>query len=90
MGDDRFKVAARRRAPGTRRGREEPCPARQMDHRMRVVLSSFSPGPTESEVIESAVQRQSITMAAGIQTGNADMTRWASDCQNWTLSHMRK
>jgi hypothetical protein len=57
--------------------------------RLRLFLSSYGPGPTESEVIESAIGRQSIVMAAGVRTGNADMTKWASDCQQWTLSHMR-
>jgi aminoglycoside phosphotransferase (APT) family kinase protein len=57
--------------------------------RLRLFLSSYGPGPTESEVIESAIRRQSIVMAAGVRTGNADMTKWASDCQQWTLSHMR-
>jgi hypothetical protein len=57
--------------------------------RLRLFLSAYEPGPTESEVIESAIRRQKIVMAAGDRTGNADMARWASDCRRWTLGHMQ-
>lgn len=57
--------------------------------RLHLFLVAYGPGPTESEVIESAVRRQAIVMAAGARIGNAGMTKWASDCQQWTLSHLR-
>jgi Ser/Thr protein kinase RdoA (MazF antagonist) len=57
--------------------------------RLRLFLSSYGPEPTQSEVIEAAVRRQSIVMAAGVRNDNAEMTKWAADCRQWTLSHMR-
>ena len=57
--------------------------------RLRLFLAAYGPEPTQTDVIESALRRQAILMAAGIRTGNADLAKWASECRQWTLSHLR-
>ena len=64
-------------------------PAAIQQNRLRVFLAAYGPGPTESEVVASAIERQSIVVAAGHRTGNRDMADWAADCRQWTLTHLR-
>jgi len=57
--------------------------------RLRLFLAAYGPGPTEPEVIASAIQRQTIVLATGDRTGNQSMADWALGCRQWMLSHFR-
>jgi len=56
--------------------------------RLRLLLTAYGPGPTESEVVMMAVRRQAIVMAAGHRTANQSMLAWARDCREWTVGHL--
>ena len=57
--------------------------------RLRLFLAAYGRGPAESEVIESALLRQSIVIAAGERTAEERMTAWAMACHQWTLCNLR-
>ena len=57
--------------------------------RLQLFLSAYGPGPTEADIIESALRRQTIVMATGTRTGNTEMASWAADCREWTLRQLR-
>jgi hypothetical protein len=68
-------------------GNPEWSAAHQLS-RLRSFLAAYGPGPTEPEVIASAIQRQAIVIAAGFRTGNRNMAEWALDCRKWTLGQL--
>ena len=56
--------------------------------RLRLFLAAYGPGPSEAEVLDAVLERQSILVAEGTRIGNANMLAWAADCRNWTVRHM--
>jgi len=63
--------------------------AADQTRRLHLFLAAYGPGPTAPEIIKSAIRRQAIVTATGVRTGNAEMAKWAADCRQWTLSHLR-
>jgi hypothetical protein len=63
--------------------------AEKQIRRLRVFLAAYGPGPSEAEVIRSALERQAILIAEGKRTGNTAMSDWAANCSRWTRQQMR-
>jgi hypothetical protein len=62
--------------------------ATEQIRRLRVFLAAYGSAPSEAEVIDALLVRQSILIAEGARTGNLAMRDWAAKCQDWTLHQM--